>query len=63
MTFAQATPQADAAADLLATVQHLLRQIDLRGGELAPDQIEALRASADRARAANREASRAPLAA
>ena len=42
----------NAAADLLDTVDHLLRQLELRGGQLAPDQIETLRQSAERARAA-----------
>ena len=38
--------------ELLATVDHLLRQLDLRDGQLAPDQIEMLRQSAARARLA-----------
>jgi hypothetical protein len=34
--------------DLLATVDHILKQLDMRDGQLALDQIEMLRMSADK---------------
>ena len=48
------TPLEIPATNLLATVDHLLRQLELRDGQLAPDQIAMLRQSADRARSSLR---------
>lgn len=42
--------------DLLATVDHLIKQLGYRNGNLAPNQIMMLSESADRVHAAKRAA-------